>query len=61
MKMLIFGNPKLGTPLMQSNPRAGADLPLMALAWEDDKSQVWAGYTQAEALAARYDIHDQIA
>jgi uncharacterized protein (DUF302 family) len=59
MEVLIFGNPKLGTPLMQSNPRAGVDLPLKVLAWEDDKSQVWVGYTRPEALAARYDIRDQ--
>jgi uncharacterized protein (DUF302 family) len=59
MEVLIFGNPKLGTPLMQSNPRAGVDLPLKVLAWEDDKGQVWVGYTKPDALAARYKIHDQ--
>jgi len=59
MEVLIFGNPKLGTPLMQSNPRAGVDLPLKVLAWEDDKGQVWVGYTKPEALAARYEIRDQ--
>jgi uncharacterized protein (DUF302 family) len=56
---LIFGNPKLGTPLMQSNVRVGLDLPLKVLAWEDDKGQVWVGYTKPDALAARYDINDQ--
>lgn len=59
MEVLIFGNPRLGTPLMQSNPRAGADLPLKVLAWEDEKGQVWVGYTKADALAARYDIRNQ--
>ena len=59
MEVLIFGNPKLGTSLMQSNPRAGVDLPLKVLAWEDEKGQVWVGYTTADALAARYDIHDR--
>jgi uncharacterized protein (DUF302 family) len=59
MEVLIFGNPKLGTPLMQSNPRAGVDLPLKVLAWEDDQGQVWVGYTKPDALAARYKIHDQ--
>jgi uncharacterized protein (DUF302 family) len=58
-EVLIFGNPKLGTPLMQSNVRVGLDLPLKVLAWEDDKGQVWVGYTQPDALAARYDIKDQ--
>jgi uncharacterized protein (DUF302 family) len=59
MEVLIFGNPKLGTPLMQSNPRAGVDLPLKVLAWEDEKGQVWVGYTKADALAARHDIGNQ--
>jgi len=59
MEVLIFGNPKLGTPLMQSNPRAGVDLPLKVLAWEDEKGQVWVGYTKPDTLAARYDIKDQ--
>ena len=59
MEVLIFGNPKLGTPLMQSNPRAGVDLPLKVLAWEDEKGQVWVGYTKPDALAARYAIRDR--
>jgi len=59
MEVLIFGNPKLGTPLMQSNPRAGVDLPLKVLAWEDDKGQVWVGYTRPDALASRYAIRDR--
>lgn len=59
MEVLIFGNPKLGTPLMQSNPRAGLDLPLKVLAWEDERGQVWVGYTRMDALAARHEIHDR--
>jgi len=59
MEVLIFGNPKLGTPLMQSNPHTGIDLPLKVLAWEDDQGQVWVGYTKAETLAARYEIRNQ--
>jgi uncharacterized protein (DUF302 family) len=59
MEVLIFGNPRLGTPLMQSNPRAGVDLPLKVLAWEDDHGQVWVGYAGPEALAARYAIRDR--
>lgn len=34
--LLIFGNPKLGTPLMQSNPRVGLDLPMKVLVWQDE-------------------------
>lgn len=59
MEVLIFGNPKLGTPLMQSNPRVGVDLPLKVLAWEDDQGQAWVGYTRVDAFAVRYEIHDR--
>jgi uncharacterized protein (DUF302 family) len=40
-ELLIFGNPKGGTPLMQDQQTAGIDLPLKALAWEDAAGQVW--------------------
>lgn len=59
MEVLIFGNPRLGTPLMQSNPHAGVDLPLKVLAWQDDQGRVWIGYTRPDALAARYGIRDR--
>jgi uncharacterized protein (DUF302 family) len=59
MQVLIFGNPKLGTPLMQSNPRAGVDLPLKVLAWQDAAGKVWLGYTNPAELAARYEIKDR--
>jgi uncharacterized protein (DUF302 family) len=55
-QLLIFGNPKLGTPLMQSNPQIGLDLPLRVLAWEDAAGKVWVGYTAPADLAARYRI-----
>lgn len=55
-ELLIFGNPKLGTPLMQSDPRAGFDLPLRALAWEDAQGKTWLGVTRPELLAKRYDL-----
>lgn len=55
-QVLIFGNPKLGTPLMQSNPQAGLDLPLKVLAWEDAAGKVWLGYTAPADLVARYQI-----
>jgi uncharacterized protein (DUF302 family) len=59
MEVIIFGNPKLGTPLMQSNPQAGIDLPLKVLAWEDDHGQTWLGYTRPDDLASRYGITDR--
>jgi uncharacterized protein (DUF302 family) len=57
--LLIFGNPRLGTPLMQSERTIGLDLPLKALAWEDAEGRVWLSYTDPAALAARYGIDDR--
>jgi uncharacterized protein (DUF302 family) len=54
--LLIFGNPRLGTPLMQSERTIGLDLPLKALAWQDADGQVWLGYADPAALADRYAI-----
>jgi uncharacterized protein (DUF302 family) len=58
-ELLIFGNPKLGTPLMQSNQRAGIDLPLKALVWQDAKGDVWIGYDAPSTLVARHGIADR--
>lgn len=58
-ELLIFGNPKLGTPLMQSNQTAGIDLPLKALIWQDAKGGVWIGYVSPETVVARHGIADR--
>jgi uncharacterized protein (DUF302 family) len=58
-EVLLFGNPKLGTPLMQSNPAIGIDLPMKVLAWQDKAGKVWIGYNAADALAARHAIKDR--
>jgi len=55
-EVLFFGNPKLGTPLMQANRHIAIDLPLRVLAWEDDAGKVWIGYTPPGTLKARYRI-----
>jgi uncharacterized protein (DUF302 family) len=55
-EVLIFGNPKLGTPLIQANPRAGLDLPMKVLAYEDASGKVWIVTTRPSALKARYGI-----
>lgn len=60
-QVLIFGNPALGTPLMQSNPQIGLDLPLKVLAWEDGAGVVRVGYTAPADLVARYRIGDRAA
>src|ERR1700689_463826 len=47
-QLLIFGSPKGGTPLMVAAPRLAIDLPLKALAWRDEKGQVWLSYNSPE-------------
>jgi len=58
-QLLIFGNPKLGTPLMLSDRKIGLDLPLKALAWQDDKGKVWVSYNDPAYLKTRYGISDR--
>jgi uncharacterized protein (DUF302 family) len=53
--LLIFGNPSVGTPLMQADPRVGIELPLRMLIWEDpDRTHV--GYLDPRELADRYAL-----
>lgn len=56
-ELLIFGNPKAGTPLMQSRQTVGIDLPLKALAWQDEAGRNWLSYYDIEWLARRYQLH----
>jgi uncharacterized protein (DUF302 family) len=58
-QLLIFGNPKLGTPLMQSKQMIGLDLPMKMLAWRDGAGQVWLAYVKPEALRSEYAITDR--
>ncbi len=58
-QVLIFGNPKLGTPLMQSARTIGIDLPMKALAWKDDDGKVWIAYNDPAYLALRHNIRDK--
>jgi uncharacterized protein (DUF302 family) len=55
-EILIFGDPKLGTPLMQASPLSAIDLPLKALAWEDAAGKVWLTYNSPEFLQDRYAL-----
>jgi uncharacterized protein (DUF302 family) len=57
-RLLIFGNPQTGTPLMQSQQTIGLDLPLRALVWEDEAGKVWLTYHRPEYLAQRYQVVD---
>lgn len=58
-EVLIFGNPKLGTLLMQSNQTIGIDLPLKVLVWEDDQGTVTLAYNDPAWLAKRHGITDR--
>ena len=53
-ELLIFGNPKGGTPFMECAQSVGIDLPLKALVWEDALKQVWLGYNDPAFLAQRH-------
>src|SRR5680860_1145495 len=55
-ELVIFGNPKVGTPLMQCAQSVAVDLPQKALIWEDASGQVWLGYNDREYLKARHSI-----
>ncbi len=55
-ELLIFGHPKGGTPLMQDRQTAGIDLPLKALAWEDEQGKVWLSYNDVRWLAERHGL-----
>jgi uncharacterized protein (DUF302 family) len=60
-EVLIFGNPKGGTPLMQAAQTLGIDLPLKALVWQDSAGKTWIGYNDPRWLARRHGVsgHDQ--
>ena len=59
-KVVIFGAPKAGTPVMQAVPVAALDLPLKVLVWDDD-GQTKLTYTAPAAFAARYGLGDDLA
>lgn len=55
MTLVMFGNPKIGTPILQAGPRAGIDLPLRVLIW-DDQGQTRIGYLDPAELKARHKV-----
>ena len=55
-ELLLFGNPKVGAPLMASNQTAGIDLPQKMLVWEDEQGGVWLTYNNPEYLKERHNI-----
>jgi uncharacterized protein (DUF302 family) len=57
-QVVIFGNAEAGTPLMQSDPRIGAELPLRMLVWQDGRRALL-GYNDPRELAQRYDVEQR--
>ena len=55
-ELIVFGNPKVGTPLMQCNQSVAIDLPQKALIWQDDKEQVWLTYNDPNYLLQRHEL-----
>ena len=58
-KLLIFGSPKAGTPVMLAAPSIALDLPLRILVWEDSQGKVWTSYNRAEYLQQRHGVPQQ--
>lgn len=59
-EVLVFGNPKAGTPLMVACPTVAIDLPLKALVWEDAEGKVSLSYNSPEYLRQRHGIPEEL-
>ena len=59
-KLLIFGSPKAGTPLMLASPIAAIDLPLKLLVWEDGQGKVWVSYNSPQYLMERHGLPEDL-
>lgn len=59
MELLIFGDPKSGSPLMIQYPSLAMDLPLKALAWESEEKKVYLSFNSSEYLAERHQMAGQ--
>jgi len=59
-KLVIFGNPKGGTPLMVAAPTLAIDLPLKALVAEDEGGKVWVSYNSPEYLQERHGVPEEL-
>ena len=59
-KLLIFGSPKAGTPLMVAAPSVAIDLPLKILVWEDGGGKVWVSYNSPAYLQKRHGFSDEL-
>jgi uncharacterized protein (DUF302 family) len=59
--VLVFGNPRGGTPLMVASPLVALELPLRALVWQDGDGQVWVSYADAAFVAGRFGLAPDLA
>ena len=59
-KLLIFGSPKAGTPVMLAAPSSALDLPLKILVWQDGGGRVWLSYNDPKYLQERHGIPEQL-
>ena len=59
-RLLIFGNPKAGTPLMLAAPSTAIDLPLKILVWEDAAGKVWSSYNSPTYLQERHGLPSEL-
>jgi uncharacterized protein (DUF302 family) len=55
-ELIIFGNARGGTPLMQSDQKVGIDLPLKALVWQDEAGKTWLSYNEPARIAQRHGL-----
>jgi uncharacterized protein (DUF302 family) len=60
-KLLIFGSPKAGTPLMIAAPSIAIDLPLKLLVWEDDAGKAWISFNSVDYLRDRHHLPEELA
>lgn len=61
LEFILFGNPKVGGPVMLENPLAALDLPLKIIAWEDKEQKVWYAFNDARYLQERYALPQVLA
>ncbi|MGA2538754.1 MAG: DUF302 domain-containing protein [Terracidiphilus sp.] len=59
-KLLIFGSPKAGTPIMLAAPSIAIDLPLKVLVWEDKAGKVWVSYNSPAYLQERHEVPNEL-
>ena len=60
-ELVIFGNPRAGTPLMLADPVVGLDLPLKALIWEDENGSTWVAYNEPGYILRRHGLAGTLA